>query len=111
MLVLIISFNMENGIPTSWEKFSLTDVEDLELSIPKVELHEGVTRGKTCVLGKLIVERMVSKEMIQSTLIQCRKPTGNLFFKILGAIWFLITHRIRSELWPSDPGFSKIVFF
>jgi hypothetical protein len=81
---------MVDGIPTLWEKFPLTNVEDLELLIPKFELHEGVTQGKTCVLGKLIAERMLSKEMIRSTLIQCWKPTGYLFFKILGANWFLI---------------------
>ena len=64
MLVLIIPLNMANEFPTLWGKFSLTDVKDLELLIPKVKLQEGVTQGKTCVLGKLIAERMVSKETI-----------------------------------------------
>jgi hypothetical protein len=62
----------------------------LELSIPKVELQNGVSRGKTCILGKLVVDRLVRKKTIRSTLLPWWNPKGNLFFKVLGANRFLI---------------------
>lgn len=42
------------------------------------------------MIGKLIVERMVSKEFIKSTLIRGWKPTGSTSFKVLGTNLFLI---------------------
>jgi hypothetical protein len=47
---------MVDKLPTLWENFSLTKVEDLELLIPKVELQDGLSWGKTCILGKLIMD-------------------------------------------------------
>jgi hypothetical protein len=73
-----------------WENFSLTEVEDLEFAIPKVELKNGVTRGQSCILGKLIMDRIMSREEICFTLLQWWKPLGNLTFKVLGKNRFLI---------------------
>jgi hypothetical protein len=81
---------MADELPTLWENFSLTEVEDLELSIPKDDLQNGVSRGRACVIGKLIVDRMVSKETIRSTLLPGWDPEGDLSFKVLGANRFLI---------------------
>jgi hypothetical protein len=43
-----------------------------------------------CIVGKLIVERMVRKEAFKASLIPWWKPSGNLSFKVLGENLFLI---------------------
>jgi hypothetical protein len=40
---------MADELPTLWENFSLTKVEDLELSIPKDDLQNGVSQGRACL--------------------------------------------------------------
>lgn len=73
-----------------WENFSLTENEDLELAIPRVELQARVTRGKACVLEKLVSDRIVSLETVKSTLLPWWKPNGSFLFKVLGDNLFLI---------------------
>ena len=58
--------------------------------VSKAELHEGVTFGQSCVLGKLLVDRMVSRETIRSSLMQWWKPSETISFKVLGENLFLI---------------------
>lgn len=81
---------MADDLTTMWENFSLTKEEDVELSFQKVELHDGVTYGQSCVLGKLLVDRVVSREMIWSSLVQWWKTSETFSFKILGENLFLI---------------------
>jgi hypothetical protein len=54
------------------------------INIQKDELEGFVSRGRACILGKLIVDCMVSKETLHSTLMRWWKPLGDLSFKILG---------------------------
>jgi hypothetical protein len=52
---------------------------------------EGIaSSGRVCILGKLIVDLMISKETLQYTLMRWRKPVENHSFKILGENLFLI---------------------
>jgi hypothetical protein len=53
-----------------WKKLSLTEEESLDLDTPEEETHYRFTRGQFCALGKLIMNRMVSKEIIKTTLMQ-----------------------------------------
>ena len=75
---------MAKDLLKQWEELSLMEVEDGELNIQKDELEGFVSCGRACVLGKLIVDHMVSKETLHSTLMWWWKPLGNLSFKILG---------------------------
>jgi hypothetical protein len=50
----------------------------------------GDNLGKACIVGKLIADRMVSKEVIKTAMIQWWKPEENLSFKVLGENMFLI---------------------
>lgn len=46
-------------------------------------------KGQACLVGKLIVDRVIGKETIHSKLIKGWKPTGSLSFKVLGPNLFL----------------------
>ena len=118
-----------------WENLTLTEDEDLEMNIQTGELEEGVTHGKACIVGKLIANHMVNKEIIRNTLLRWWKPQGNLSFKVLGENLFLIEftdpmdkeHVLEGRLWvlegslflvedfdgrahPSELSFDKAAF-
>jgi hypothetical protein len=74
-----------------WGNLTLTEDEDcVEVDVQAKEFDTGATIGKTCVIGKLIVEHLVSKETIKDGLISWWKPFGDLVFKVLGENLFLI---------------------
>ena len=59
---------MTDDLSTLWGNLSLSEDEDLELLFQKVELNEGETFSQACVLGKLVADCLVSREMIRSSL-------------------------------------------
>lgn len=52
-----------------WGNFSLTEEKSGEVEIKDQILVKIVNRGQSCLVGKLVADRMVSKEIIKSTLI------------------------------------------
>jgi hypothetical protein len=68
----------------------LTEDEDLELSFGKVDLNKGETYGQVCVLGRLLADRLVSKETMRTSLMQWWRPEESITFKVLGDNLFLI---------------------
>jgi hypothetical protein len=92
--------NMVDDLSTLWENFSLTEDKDLVLAIPKGELREDVSLGLSCVVGKLIGDRIVSKEAIQNSLIQWWQPKGNVSFKIIGENRFVVEFELSCDKEP-----------
>jgi hypothetical protein len=62
------------------------------MKIRKQALKETVHCGRTCVVGKLIAKRMISKETIRATLLKGWKPFGfhRKWLQVLGKNLFLI---------------------
>jgi hypothetical protein len=81
---------MEEDLSTLWGNFSLTEDEVVELSFQKEDLKAGETYGQACVLGKLVADRLISREKIRESMIQWWKPSESLSFKVLGDNLFLI---------------------
>jgi hypothetical protein len=82
---------MADELTKLWGNLTLTEDEDcVEVDVQAKEFDTGATIGKTCVIGKLIVEHLVSKETIKDGLISWWKPFGDLVFKVLGENLFLI---------------------
>jgi hypothetical protein len=81
---------MADDLPNLWQNLSLTEDEDIELSFQKVDLIDGVTYGKSCVLGKLLADRLVSRETICTSMMQWWRLSESLTFKVLGDNLFLI---------------------
>jgi hypothetical protein len=82
--------SMVDDLSKLWEELLLIEVEDEELSIQRDELEGIASRGRVCILGKLIIDCMICKEMLQSMLMRWWKLVENLSFKILGENLFLI---------------------
>jgi hypothetical protein len=62
--------DMVDDLSALWGNLSLTEDEDVELSFQKEELKAGETFGQACVIGKLVADRLVSREKIQESMIQ-----------------------------------------
>jgi hypothetical protein len=59
---------MAKDLANQIENFSLTKEEDWEIKIQHVDMQEVVLYGKNGIVGKLIADRLVSKEAIKTTL-------------------------------------------
>jgi hypothetical protein len=65
MLVLQSAETMEEDLTRMWENFSSLKEEDNEIKFAPQTLEEPVQYRKTCIVGKLIAERPISKEIIR----------------------------------------------
>lgn len=72
------------------ESFSLSRDEEEEVEVTATKVKGTITRGQSCIVGKLVSDRLVSKETIKSTLLGWWKLSGTLTFKVLGENLFLI---------------------
>jgi hypothetical protein len=61
---------MDEDLAKKWMNFSLSKEEGVELVIQPRDLEETVSRGHSCAVGKLIADRLVSKETINYALIR-----------------------------------------
>jgi hypothetical protein len=88
---------MAEELSRMWDSFSLRDDEETEMEIQQQAWEVGTIRGKSCLVGKLIPDRMVSKEVIRTTLTRGWKSEGHPNFKILGDNLFLVELKSESD--------------
>jgi hypothetical protein len=81
---------MEEDLSRRWENLSLTEAEDDVMEIREEKMEGMVRRGTSCLIGKLISDRYVSKEVIRSSLRRGLKLSGRITFKVVGENLFLI---------------------
>jgi hypothetical protein len=81
---------MADELSNLWANLSLAEEEDGELEIQMTEVRGVINRGQLCIIGKLLSERIISKETIKDTLLGWWKLKGSFTFKILGGNLFLI---------------------
>ncbi|XP_059451002.1 uncharacterized protein LOC132181786 [Corylus avellana] len=81
---------MEEDLSRLWGNLSLTEDEEVEVEIKSEALAGIVSRGRSCLVGKLLTERFIGKDIIRSQLIRWWKPTGRLTLKVVGENTFLI---------------------
>lgn len=80
-----------------WESISLQEDEDVEMEITHQAWEVGAHRVKSCLVGKLIANRMVSKEIIRSKLLSGWKPSRTPSFKVLGDNLFLVDFETEKD--------------
>jgi hypothetical protein len=71
-------------------KLSLDEGETTKLEIQPQTVKGIVSRGKHCLVGKLLSEWYVGKDIIKRELIKGWCPTRHLFFKVLGENLFIL---------------------
>jgi hypothetical protein len=81
---------MTEDMSRMWERFNLMEEEDEEVVAPEIEIEPMVNRGSACVVGKLLADRSVGKEIIKTPLIRAWQPTKGVTFKTLGTNLYLI---------------------
>ena len=81
---------MTDELSNQWANLSLSEGEDGELEIQKTDVKEIINRGQFCIIGKLLFERIISKETIKSTLVRWWRLKETFTLKILGGNLFLI---------------------
>jgi hypothetical protein len=97
----------EEDLTHMWGKFSLMEEENSNVSLETSEIESLVSRGKFCLIGKLLAERVVTKEFFKALLPRAWRPTGEVFFLVVGDNMFVAEFemsRISPELWKADPG-------
>jgi hypothetical protein len=81
---------MAEDLSMLWTNLSLAEEEDVELEIQTTEVKGAIQRGKNCAVGKLVSDRIISKETIKSKLLRLWKLKESFTFKILGGNLFLL---------------------
>lgn len=81
---------MEEDLSQLWGNLSLTEAEDEEMEIQSGVMEGMVWRGSSCLMGKLVSDRFISKEVVKSFLIRGLKPEGKVSFKVVGDNVFLL---------------------
>jgi hypothetical protein len=61
---------MAEDLTNLWGNFSLAEEEDNELEIMAPVMAELTQRGELCLVGRLIADRLVSKETIRTKLVR-----------------------------------------
>lgn len=80
---------MEDALTDMWRKFSLSEEENIGVSVDIQERDPLVTRGQACLVGKLLADRVVPKEFFKAPLLRAWKPMGAVSFRVLGDNLFL----------------------
>lgn len=81
---------MAKDLEKLWENFSLSETEINGVEFLEEEAEEIVERGKSCLVGKLMADRYIGKEVLRSKLIRGWRPTRRFLFKTLGENLFLM---------------------
>lgn len=81
--------------PNSWEISLCWKKKAWGLTSTRLTLPPLVARGNACVVGKLLVDRTVGKEIIKTPLIRAWQPTRMVSFKALGVNLFLIEFEFK----------------
>jgi hypothetical protein len=88
---------MTKDITKMWGKFTLMEVKTWGVNMDIQTTTPVVNRGSYCIVGKLLVERTMSKEVIKTPLIRAWHPMGWVSFKELGTNLFLIDSKNQGD--------------
>jgi hypothetical protein len=89
--------DMEEDLAKQWERFNLLDAETEEVEATDAVMEPLVNRGTACVVGKLLADRILGKEVLKTPLIRAWQPTGWVSFKNLGPNLFLIEFKHEED--------------
>jgi hypothetical protein len=82
--------NTTEELTTLWGKLSLSEEEGTGMLIQENAMDPMVQRGSYCLVGKLLSDRIIGKDVIKVPLIRIWKTNGRVTFKEVGDNLFLI---------------------
>jgi len=71
-------------------KFSLLEDETSEVSLEASEIEPMVSRGRYCLIGKLLSDRVVSKDFLKAPLRRAWRPAGETVFQAIEDNMFVV---------------------
>jgi hypothetical protein len=81
---------MAEALTKLWGNFSLSEAELAGVDFLDEDGEGIVEKGKTCLVGKLMSDRIVGKDAVKVKMIRNWKPSEGLSFKVMGDNLFLI---------------------
>jgi hypothetical protein len=73
-----------------WGKFSLLEEENLGVTVENEELDPLLVRGKVCVVGKILADHVIPKDLFRGPLSRAWRLAGNISFNTLGENLFIV---------------------
>jgi len=73
-----------------WGKFTLDDDESTSVTLEGEDIASLVQKGKECLIGKLLVDRIVPKEHFRAPLLRIWRLKGKVSFQIIGGNLFVV---------------------
>lgn len=81
---------MADDLTNTWQDFYLSEGESVEVIVQQQAVEEIAKRGNSCLVGKLIADRIIGKGTIRSNMVRIWRLTGPTSFKVIGENLFLI---------------------
>jgi hypothetical protein len=111
--------NTAEDLTRQWGKLTLRDDENPGIVIKSQTFSPLLQRGCSCMVGKLLTERFVDKDVLKTPMIRAWKPTGSVSFKQLGPNLFLIDFQnwwdkdriLKGRPWTFDRDLFSLVDF
>jgi len=80
---------MADELSERWGKFSLNEEENNGVALDVGEIAPMVHRGKVCLIGKILADRIVPKDYFRAPLTRIWRPVGTITFQIIGGNMFV----------------------
>jgi hypothetical protein len=77
-------------LSSMWGNFTLSEREDTEVKIGDDRIEPISGRGQSCLVGKLLADRVVPRDYIRVHMMRAWKTLGGVAFKMLGDNLFLM---------------------
>jgi hypothetical protein len=82
-----------------WGRLTLREDENPGIVIKPQTFSPLIQRGQSCMVGKLLSERTITKEVLKIPMVRAWKPTGSVTFRTLGPNLFVIDFQ---KWWDKD---------
>jgi hypothetical protein len=73
-----------------WSRLRLSEAESSDVVLQEDIVEEGVSKGQNCLVGKLVVDRVIAKNTVRAMMMRKWMPTKSISFKVIGENLFLL---------------------
>jgi hypothetical protein len=82
--------SVEEDLSNLWGKFSLLENETSGVALEVSEIEPMVSKGKYCLIGKLLSNRVVPKDFLKAPPKRAWRPAGEVVFQAIGDNMFIV---------------------
>lgn len=105
-----------NDLMQKWNNLNLIEAEKSVVLVETLEEDTVIRRGKLCLVGLLVSEKVVNEEVFQNNMTKVWKPVGELQFQHVGTNLFLIEFSNQADMemvrlgWPWTFFFTVVLY-